>query len=98
MGLGPVRFFVGAKDERGTVVVHPLSDDEKKSALRDGAVAALREAQRPEVQQLAQTARDVFTALVMTPTWHIQQSPPPAGIGAPNEELWSVTPKVTFEQ
>lgn len=79
-------------------MVQPLSDDEKKAALRDGAVGALTEAMRPEVQQLAQTARDVFTALVKTPTWHIQQSPIPAGVNAPSEELWSVTPKVTFEQ
>jgi hypothetical protein len=79
--------------------MHSLSDDEKKAALRDGAVGALTEAMRPEVQQLAQTARDVFTALVMTPNWHIQQSPIPAGMNTPpSEELWSVTPKVTFEQ
>jgi hypothetical protein len=85
-------------NQLGDNMLQPLSDDEKKSALRDGAVGALREAQRPEVQQLAQTARDIFTALVKTPTWHIQQSPPPSNMSAPVEELWSVTPKVTFEQ
>jgi hypothetical protein len=76
----------------------PLSDDEKREALREGAIGAVQEAQRriPELQQLAQTAQNVFHAFLQAETWTVEEAELPAWMKTPPlEELWSVKAKVT---
>lgn len=80
----------------------PLSDSEKKQALTDGAVGAIKEVRRaaPELERLSRTAATVFTAFLpkFSPTLEVVQAPfPSEKKGSPFEELWSVNPKVTFE-
>lgn len=79
----------------------PLSEDEKKSILREAAINVLRERRRrePELKQLRETAHAMFGALVTAPTLHIQEAPLPAWMKTPpaEPELWSVKPKVTSE-
>jgi hypothetical protein len=76
----------------------PLSDDEKREALRDGAIGTIREAQRrsPELQRLAHTAQNVFQALLQADTWTVEEAElPPWMKTPPVEELWSVKAEVT---
>ena len=79
----------------------PLTDDEKKAILRDGAEATLKEAQRraDDIHRIRRAAEMVWSALLTTPEWQVEQPPMPSEMTtAPHEQLWSVQPKVTFEQ
>lgn len=80
----------------------PLTEDEKKQYLVEGAVAAVEEAHRhqPEIDELRRTAQTIFAAYLpkFSPQLEVQQAPMPSQKTAPPfEELWStrVTPKVT---
>jgi hypothetical protein len=74
-----------------------LSEEEKMAALREAAIATLKEKQRRQgdLQKVAQTAQAVFWGLVQAPTMYVHETQLPEGASAPVEELWSVTPKVT---
>lgn len=78
---------------------HPLSDEEKKAALRDGALGAIQEARRrqSEIRELQKTARAMFQALISAPRLGVQEAPLPQGGALPTAEGWKVTPKVTQE-
>lgn len=81
-------------------MLRPLSEDEKRTALRDMALATLKEMKRrePELKQMRETAQQVFAAFVQAPVLHIEQAEMPAGMTSPPvEQLWSVSPKVTVE-
>jgi len=77
----------------------PLTDDEKRAAIRDGVTSTMAEAQRlePELRQLRETAKRAFFALITAPTLTIEQAPLSEGAKPPTEpEGWTVTvaPKV----
>ena len=81
----------------------PLSESEKESALRDGAVGAVREVKNREADLMAmqRAAGTMFAAMLpkFSPRLEVVQAPMPSEMTAPLfEELWSVKPKVTFEK
>lgn len=83
--------------------MRPLTEEEKMAALRDGAKGTLEEMQRraDDLRAIGRTAHTIFGALMPkhSPVIHIQEAPLPDGMEMPPvEQLWSVTPKVTFKQ
>lgn len=84
----------------GETMIRPLTEDEKRTVLLQMVAATLKEEQRraPELKQMRDTARSVFSALLKAPVLHVGEAPMPSGMTqAPIEELWSVTPNVTIE-
>jgi hypothetical protein len=82
-------------------VIKPLTEEERKAALRDGIAATLEEASRrePELRQLRETAKKTFYALLSAPTWDVTQAPLPEGATPqPVDENWTVTTKVTVQE
>ena len=81
-------------------MLRPLSEDEKRTALKQMVEATREEAKRraPELKQIQETAQALFWSLVKTPTLHVTQADMPSDMThAPVEEIWSVQPRVTVE-
>lgn len=81
----------------------PLSENEKKAALRDGVEWAKQEIadHQTEFDRTRLAAETIFAAYLPkhSPTLGVEEARMPSLMKAPPfEELWSVRPKVTFEQ
>jgi len=81
-------------------MIQPLTEEQKKQYLREGAMDAIKTARanKAKFDEIQLAARTVFAKLLTTPEWGIEEAPLPAGMATPFEQLWSVTPKVTHTQ
>lgn len=75
----------------------PQLSPEQQAKLRAAVTAHARNMlkSRKQLQEQAQVTRQVWQALVSSPTWSIVESDKPAGTF---DEMWSMVPTVTVKK
>lgn len=73
----------------------PQLSEEQRQQLKAIVIAQIREklSRRDELQEQATVMRELWAALVASPTWSIVQGDKPPDL--PSDEIWSMVPTVT---